>query len=240
MSGNREKDWGKEKQFKEGQSIQRLDDLFFDYISLANKLKPKVVIAENVVGLIQGNARVYVHEICKELESIGYQVQLFRLNAASMGVPQTRNRIFFICHRNDLSFPKLNLCFNLKPILLHEIEKQVPTMAGKPLTPIYKNLWEKCLPGEALSSVHHKGSFFNSRKIWKNRVCSTITATEAGKIMHDETPSDLHNDAIKLCGSFPEDYDFLNVDPKYLIGMSVPPVMMAQLSNQIYKQWFCG
>jgi DNA (cytosine-5)-methyltransferase 1 len=48
MAGNREKDWGKTKVFREGQADQRLDDLFFDYIALAKKLQPKVVIAENV------------------------------------------------------------------------------------------------------------------------------------------------------------------------------------------------
>lgn len=237
MSGNREKDWGKEKVFKEGQSLQRLDDLFFEYIALAKLLQPKIVIAENVIGLIQGNARVYVHEICNAFKEIGYQVQIFKLNAASMGVPQTRQRIFFICHRNDLSFPKLQLQFSEEPVFLYQIEKQIDSMIGKPLSPTYKDLWEKCKAGKSLSTAHPTGSFFNSKKIWKNQVCTTITATEAGRIIHYKEPADLHPDAIKLCGSFPQDYNFLNVDPKYLIGMSVPPVMMAQVSNQIYQQW---
>ena len=37
MSGNREKDWGKEKKFSEGQSLQVLDTLFYDFIDLAEK-----------------------------------------------------------------------------------------------------------------------------------------------------------------------------------------------------------
>ena len=48
MAGNREKDWGKEKVFREGQAEQVLDTLFFDFIDLAKKLQPKIVIAENV------------------------------------------------------------------------------------------------------------------------------------------------------------------------------------------------
>jgi DNA (cytosine-5)-methyltransferase 1 len=112
MAGNREKDWGKEKKFREGQTVQTLDDLFFDYIKLAKKLQPKVIIAENVKGLIQGNAKVYVHKIKAALEDAGYKVQLFLLNAASMGVPQKRERVFFICQRNDLKFKDLKLSFN--------------------------------------------------------------------------------------------------------------------------------
>jgi len=51
MSGLREDAWGKEKKFKEGQKTQVLDTLFFDFIALAKRLKPKVVIAENVMLL---------------------------------------------------------------------------------------------------------------------------------------------------------------------------------------------
>jgi DNA (cytosine-5)-methyltransferase 1 len=109
MAGNREKDWGKKKVFKEGQALQTLDDLFFDYIALAKKLQPKIVLAENVKGLIQGNAKNYVHKIKKGFEDAGYKVQLFLLNAASMGVPQKRERVFFICQRNDLNLPKFGL-----------------------------------------------------------------------------------------------------------------------------------
>lgn len=54
MAGNREKDWGKEKVFREGQAEQILDTLFFDFIDLAKELQPKVVVAENVKGLLMG------------------------------------------------------------------------------------------------------------------------------------------------------------------------------------------
>ena len=40
VAGNRDKDWGKKKKFREGQSSQVLDDLFFDYLDLIEKLKP--------------------------------------------------------------------------------------------------------------------------------------------------------------------------------------------------------
>ena len=123
MAGNREKDWGKEKVFREGQAMQTLDDLFFDYIELAKRLQPKVVIAENVKGLIQGNAKSYVKKIKLGFEDAGYRVQWFRLNAASMGVPQKRERVFFICQRNDLKFKPLKLVFDEKPIVVKEVLK---------------------------------------------------------------------------------------------------------------------
>lgn len=59
MAGSREKAWGKEKHFREGQAKQVLSDLFFDYLDLVDRLKPKVAIAENVKGMLIGNAKGY-------------------------------------------------------------------------------------------------------------------------------------------------------------------------------------
>ena len=63
MAGNREKDWGKEKIFREGQAEQVLDTLFFDFIDLAKELQPKVVVAENVSGMMMGTAKEYVKKV---------------------------------------------------------------------------------------------------------------------------------------------------------------------------------
>lgn len=88
MAGLREKTWGKKKKFREGQKAQILDTLFFDFIDLAEKLQPKVVVAENVKGLLQGRAKEYVRKIYKAFEAAGYYCQHWLLDASKMGVPQ--------------------------------------------------------------------------------------------------------------------------------------------------------
>lgn len=72
ISGSREDAWGKEKKFREGQSAQVLDTLFFDFIALAKVLQPKVVVAENVKGLLMGSAIDYVRRIYKDFDNAGY------------------------------------------------------------------------------------------------------------------------------------------------------------------------
>ena len=124
LAGNREKDWGKKKVFAEGQAEQRLDDLFFDWIKLVDKLQPKIAIAENVKGMIIGSGRAYSKKIIEELNKIGYDVQLFLLNASTMGVPQKRERVFFICRRKNLNLPELQLNFNEKPIKFKEVREK--------------------------------------------------------------------------------------------------------------------
>ena len=123
LAGDREKNCGKNKKFREGQASQILDDLFFEFIKLANTLRPKIIVAENVKGLIQGNAKGYVNLIIKKLEEAGYRTQIFLLNAATMGVPQRRERVFFISSREDLNLPRITLEFNEKPIKYAEIKE---------------------------------------------------------------------------------------------------------------------
>lgn len=227
MAGNREKDWGKKKVFREGQALQTLDDLFFDYIALAKKLQPKVVIAENVKGLIQGNAKSYVRKIKAGFEDAGYKVQLFLLNAASMGVPQMRERVFFICQRKDLNFPKLLLNFNEPEITYGEIKDKNDIQENMSL--LYTDYWKSANQGEAL------GKSFSDYKLNDKSVPLTIKAS--CKFSCSTVPRWINKTEFCKMGSYPLDYNFKDIIPVYLIGMSVPPVFTAQISHQIYLQW---
>lgn len=238
MAGTREEGWGVEKVFGEGNTLQRLDDLFFDYLKMVEKLRPKVAIAENVTGMVKGNAKAYVHEVAKEFNRIGYQVQLFNLNAASMGVPQARERIFFIARRNDLKFRPLQLSFNESPIPFGVIEDQVKDVLGKKITDVIYPYWKMSKEGKPLSKVHPKGHYFNSYKVSRTKVVVTVAANDGARYIHYKYPNKISDDCLKLIGSFPMDYNFMDVRPQYLIGMSVPPVMIAQIAHQVYKQWF--
>lgn len=240
MSGSREKAWGEKKKFREGQSDQILDDLFFHYIETARILQPKVVVAENVKGLVMGKARGYVKQIFQMFNMAGYETQLFVLNAAFMGVPQKRERTFFVARRKDLCLPTIKLSFNEKPIsvktslsgLIHQIKFSTI------LSDETKKLWEKTKIGKALSTVHPKGHRFNAIKTDPNGPCQTLPASPDGNPMHWNEPrrfSTLENARIQ---TFPDDYNHGKFKDNYITGMSVPPFMMQRIANQIYEQLF--
>lgn len=250
MAGNREKDWGKEKKFKEGQAKQVLDELFFDFIDLAHKLQPKIVIAENVKGLLFGEAKSYVRRIYKAFETAGYYVQHFLLDASKMGVPQRRERVFFIALRKDLAqdflyqmdmftvIPKLEMDFNEKEIPFKEFDSG---KKGKKLYPSLLEWYDKVNEGESVGNCIRRHGFpeklFSYRKVNPNNPLLTITsAHDSGEFRHDE-PYNIHNDDFILGGSFPQDYNFIKNQVKYLVGMSVPPLMIAQIADNIYEQW---
>lgn len=238
MAGQREKAWGKEKVFREGQEKQTLDDLFFYFIQIAEKLQPRVVIAENVSGLIKGNARGYVNEIFKAFREAGYEPQLFLLNAAYMGVPQRRERTVFIARRKDLDLPKIKMDFNEKPIYFKEVRRE----HGDPVNPdslAYKLLQMRRPGDKHLGNINQryrgKVSGFNASIIPDNKVCATIAAS--GEAYRDCDGDLLCDGDIVNVQTFPQDYDFMDQQAKYICGMSVPPVMMAQIATEVYQQW---
>ena len=228
MAGKREQGWDKEKVFKEGQKRQKLDDLFFYFIDLAKKLKPKVVISENVSGLLKGNAKGYVKEIIEKFEDAGYVTQVFLLNSATMGVPQKRERCFFISQRKDFYKNKISLFFNNKPILFKDISDE--NDKSQKLNETYTKYWLKAKEGDAV------GKYNSCKKVKMMDVCNTITASE--NCFHPKYPRKLNKNEVIKASSFPADFDFCGLDPWYVMGMSVPPVMMANVSYQVFKQIF--
>lgn len=236
-AGDREKNWGREKQFREGQKKQRLDDLFLHFIRTAEILQPKVVIAENVKGLIHGNAKGYVNELLKAFRDAGYVTQIFLLDAQTMGVPQRRKRVFFIAHRKDLRVPKLKLDFHEKPIPFGEVR----SVHGQPL--------KNCMMAE-LVGKRKRGdtcvSDISERERGKKSMFTDMLAAD-GKVAPTNTANGMNirfvdgekysaNDYI-VTQTFPGDYNFLDQVPQYICGMSVPPVMMAHIAEAVYEQW---
>lgn len=229
MAGSREKAWGKKKHFREGQAKQVLSDLFFDYLDLVERLKPRVAIAENVKGMILGNAKGYAKMVMQRFKEIGYRPQLFLINAADCGVPQKRERVFFCAIRDDIEAPPLVL----KP----------------------KHWWISA--GEATEDLGgkikglHLVTAGNERHVLAFRVpvhdpysqpSPTLTATnnQFDLISADrktEKRAWSFREYVRL-GSFPDDYQ-AKTDKigKYMIGMSVPPKMTEAVARAVIDQW---
>lgn len=253
MAGNREKDWGKKKKFREGQSKQVLDTLFFDFLDLAERLQPKIIIAENVKGILLGNAINYSKKIVKHYDKIGYKVKVFTLDASRMGVPQKRERVFFIGIRKDLAellpqnqstlfndFPLLDLVFfeNLIPFSnFDDLNDSTQTFE----TDLSIKIWSEISMGDSFANHATYNSGFTAIKVDYRKplptICGQIRPKSGRGLLHHKYPRVLNKKEYSLGGSFPLDYNFKNVQYGYLIGMSVPPIMTAQISNRIYVQW---
>lgn len=237
--GSREDAWGKEKKFSEGQKKQTLDDLVFVYCDTIKKLMPKVCLLENVSGLIKGNGKVYCKKIVEKITAIGYNVQVFLLNAATMGVPQKRERVFIIGCKNDYKLPKLKLNFAEPPIVFGDFIEKNKT--EKDMTDFQYNLWKKRKPsdlnlGDIVARTENgRLSAFTKNILHKNRIPYTLTASSE-TFLYDY-PRQITPFEMSCISTFPQDFKVLTKTLKWYTGMSVPPIMTAQIANQIYLQW---
>lgn len=238
-AGSRENAWGKEKRFAEGQKLQTLDDLVFVFCDTIAKLKPKCCLLENVSGLVKGNAKSYAKRIVAHLNAIGYDVQVFLLNAAVMGVPQARERVFFVGHRKEYELPKLVLKFDEKPITFGEFAENLPGVND--LSEYQYEVWKQRIKTDTnfshiLQRVEGRNSWFNAQLLHKERVAPTKTTGEFD-YLYDE-PRNCSEYEIKCISTFPQDYKYKGKGQlNFLTGMSVPPLMTAQIAYQIWKQW---
>lgn len=102
------------------------NSLFMEFVRIIDKLKPKYFAMENVKGLLSTNAASgdsVVEIIKQEFKRIGYKVDYRVLMAADYGVPQKRQRIFFLGTNT-----KRPICF---PEPTHQ-QKPEQMLFGKP------------------------------------------------------------------------------------------------------------
>ncbi len=95
--------------------------LIYYVFKLIELRQPKVVLLENVKHLVYHDKKRTLATIVKHLEELGYQVSKKLLNASDYGVPQNRERIILVCHKEKVfDFDKIQK--QPKPVLRDFLE----------------------------------------------------------------------------------------------------------------------
>ena len=85
-----------------------------EYLRILEDTLPKAFLLENVAGIaFKGKSEgldYFKSQISKinRRQKTNYQVEAFRVNAANFGVPQIRERMLFVAHREGLPFGELD------------------------------------------------------------------------------------------------------------------------------------
>jgi len=245
MAGSREKSWGKDKHFREGQAKQVLSDLFFDYLNLVARLQPRVAIAENVKGMILGNAKGYTKLVMQRFRDIGYRPQLFLINAADCGVPQRRERVFFCAIRDDINAPTLKLEPKHRWVSAGEACEDIQGLSESEISE--SDISRFAIGKEALRLREGEQSdkFFSLVRLHRKQPSPALTASMSGSstasVIHWRDCRNITFREAKRLGSFPDDY-YVKSDKigKYMIGMSVPPRMTQAVASAVINQWLDG
>ena len=124
--------------------VRSLDDqrnhLFKDYLRIAEILRPKAILIENVPGLVSLGKGTVVEAIYNQFKKMGYSVAHKILFAGHYGVPQMRFRTIFIALRDGgrIEFPEpthyaqavanftgaKELCIKMSPLFSQHLKKQ--------------------------------------------------------------------------------------------------------------------
>lgn len=76
--------------------------LFYEYIRIIRDIQPLFFVAENVSGMLAKRHSEAVTGFIRLFDEAGYDVNLKMLNANDFGVPEDRDRVFYIGFRKDL------------------------------------------------------------------------------------------------------------------------------------------
>jgi DNA (cytosine-5)-methyltransferase 1 len=101
--------------------------LFFDMARIIKYHKPKLLFLENVRNFEKHDNGNTVKVVSKTLNELGYEVNYKVLNASNFGLPQNRQRIYFVCFSKEILIDKFEFpnSLNLK-VCLNDLLEENP------------------------------------------------------------------------------------------------------------------
>lgn len=217
------------------------NQLFREYVRLIKGLQPKVIVMENVSGMVKGAHRKIQGEIMEEIRAAGYKVSCRLISAHLLHVPQKRQRLIFIGTRKDLPVEPSHPKPLSAPVNCSKAFEGLPADNSKTLKGQNLYLWQHTKPGDAFSKVHPKGHNFNSIKLNPRKPAATMTKTAGlnySGLFHWEAPRILNIAEAKRISSFPDEFKFEGkfTDQWARMGNCVPPLMMKAVADHIRKE----
>lgn len=77
--------------------------LYRHFVEMVREKEPKILVAENVIGITTLGGGVVFEKIIEDFNVLGYTMSAHLVNAKNYGVPQDRMRVIFVGIREDIS-----------------------------------------------------------------------------------------------------------------------------------------
>ncbi|GGC76696.1 DNA cytosine methyltransferase [Vreelandella lutescens] len=125
-------------------------------VEIALKLEPKIIVLENVLGLLQGKHKKYWNYIIDKLENSGYRTITRIVDARDFGLPQSRKRVFVIASKGQKNLDVFN--FSIKAKTLAECITDIADLPNHNPVQLSNEskdyiISSKILPGKKLCNV---------------------------------------------------------------------------------------
>lgn len=118
--------------------------LFFEIARVLRDKKPRLLLLENVKGLLSHDSGNTFKTIISALTELGYDLQWQVLNSKNFGVPQNRERVFVVGNLRGTSRPEIFPIRNYNSTALSELTKGVSDAYR-----VYTTACAKTLKGQA-------------------------------------------------------------------------------------------
>ena len=235
LSGKRAAGWNAPKPYSE--TVQRVDDLFDEWLRLADGLRPRALLAENVPSLATGKTAGAWKILAAEIRALGYRVGARILDSSRLGVPQVRRRLIVVALRNDVDGdlvwprPRRDLVALRDAIDLDDDPDGIDPETGDEISirrfAIYRE-WARLGYGQGGTK------YLNLTRPAPWRPCPTITQTAgavgAAGVCHPTQPRKFTAAELRRLGGFPDDFTLTGTYRQRAerIGRAVtPPVYRA-------------
>ena len=213
-------------------------NLYKQMVRIAKDKQPKVIIAENVKGLMTLHKGAIFKRVREAFEDAGYTLSYRLVNAANYGVPQKRERMILVGFRNDLGitfeFPEETTADQRVPLSV-----AVPELAIEDRKYYFS---QKAVDGMKHAKPNMK------RGLWQklDEPCLTVTSHLAKVSLNSRDPVLLVDPDAELyrrftpreaarIQSFPDSFVFAGTDTDAYrqIGNAVPPVLFWHIAIKV-------
>jgi len=210
-------------------------DGFPIFLDAVNRIRPKIAIIENVRGLLFRN-KDYLRSAVRELERVGYVVDVRLLRAWEYGVPQKRERVVVVASKVGWEWPE--------PVV------DEPVTAGIALGGMAHKVTDESRflnksMDRYVARYEKASSCVRPRDLYLDKPSRTITCRNLGGAtadmiriaLPDGRRRMLHvREAARLQG-FPDWFEFSGTpyEQTEQIGNAVPPLMSAALAKQVSR-----
>lgn len=117
------------------EGMEQKNHLFLEFLRVANIIQPKVIVMENVKGILtmkNKEGELILTNIIQAYNNIGYYVKYKIVECNKLGLPQTRHRVIFIASKDKdlldkIYYPNYN---NNKKTTIKEAIMDIPEKGG--------------------------------------------------------------------------------------------------------------
>lgn len=215
--------------------------LFREFVEVVKVVRPKVVVCENVMGILSIGKGEVMRQIIEAFGEFGYNMDYKVLNAADYGVPQLRKRVIFIGNRIGVEnvFPKPVLTPDEYITVKDAIGDLVGHGHDEKLSHIFANSQQNTIE-KMKETKEGKGSYQkrndSCRKLIWNRPSPTVRDNHGNWAVHPIENRYVTPREMARLQSFPDDFDFTKVKKTHQfrqIGNAVPPLMAKYIAESV-------